>query len=142
MVDKGDKGARFLGHHATKGAVVVGVFEILESDHESGGQSGRTVVFAVKRCVGFIEALPVHEVGESAEWMIEVELGVESGLEELKGGEGGGGGVLGLHGEIEFARFWRKTLGFLQRPLQIITRKRESAMRNSTRNMTFSETTK
>jgi hypothetical protein len=62
---------------------VVGVFQILQSGHESGGQSGCAVVFAVEGCVGFVEASPLDCIGEVAERMIQIDLGVESGLKEL-----------------------------------------------------------
>ena len=90
------------------------VFEIFESDHEPGGQSRCAVVVAVEWCVGFVESLPLDGVSELAEWVIEVELGVESGLEELAGG-----GVLGrffrFHGGSNLQCIWRKVLCFAER---------------------------
>ena len=94
---------------------VVGVFEIFESDRESSGQGGSTVVVAIEWIVGFIEAVPLDCVGELAEGMVEVELRVESGLEELAGGWGVLGGFLRFHGGSNLQGIGRKTRCFAER---------------------------
>ena len=87
---------------------IVGIFEILESDHESGGQSGCAVVFAVEGLVGFIKSAPLYELGELLEGMVGIELLVESGLKELELRWFAGGDFFGLHGNRICKVFGRK----------------------------------
>jgi len=94
---------------------VVGVFEIFESGHESGGQGGSAVVIAVERCEGFIEALPLDDVGELTEWMIEVDLLFELCLKELKVAGLIGSAFLGFHGESNLQCKRAKSLTFEKR---------------------------
>ena len=90
----------------------MGVLEIFESDHESGGQAGSTVVFAVERCVCFFEALPLDVMCELAKWMIEVDLIVEPRLEELEGRRYGLGRFLWFHNESNLQGMGRKSRVF------------------------------
>ena len=82
---------------------------IVESDHESSGESGGTVILAIERGKGFVEALPLDEVGEVAERMIEIELTVESCLEELKRGGFGGRGSCRFHRDMNLQGILEKT---------------------------------
>jgi len=70
-------------HHELFVGEIECVFEIFESDHESSGQTGRTVVFAIEAFVCFIEAFPLDCVGELDELMIQIDLVIESCLKEL-----------------------------------------------------------
>jgi len=91
---------------------IEGVFEIFETDHQSGGQAGSTVVFAVERCVCFIEALPLDVVCELTKRMIGVDLIIELCLEELDGCWCGLGRFLWFHNESNLQGILRKSLVF------------------------------
>ena len=91
------------------GTSVVGVFEVLESDHQSCGQAGCAVVFAVEGGVGFVESFPLDRGGEVDEGVMGTDNVVKSCLEELNGARLVLGGFSGLHFESKLQPFGKKT---------------------------------
>jgi len=99
-------------HHEFFVGEIVSVLEVFETDHESSGQSGSTVVLAVEWCVCVIETLPLHVIGELAKGMIQIDLVVELCLEELEGRWFGLGRFLWFHNESNLQCIVRKSLVF------------------------------
>ena len=63
---------------------VVRVLEIFKPDHQASRQGRSPVVRAKQRLVRLIETIPIHQLGENTERMVEVQLRIESRLKELE----------------------------------------------------------